>query len=73
MHDAPGTAAARRPVPLRRRRVDWVLLAFFAVNLCFITYFVDIEQLTVASAAHFHYPPRSTPSSAATNGSACPR
>ena len=36
--------------------MDWVLLAFFAVNLCFITYFVDIEQLTVASAAHFHYP-----------------
>jgi hypothetical protein len=52
----PGSAAGRRPVPLACRRVDWVLLAFFTVNLCFITYFVDIEQLTVANAAHFHYP-----------------
>jgi emopamil binding protein len=31
-------------------------MAFYAVNLCFITYFIDIEQLTVANAAHFHYP-----------------
>jgi hypothetical protein len=47
----------RRPVPLSRRRADWILLAFFAVNLGFITYFVDIEQLTVANAHHFQYPP----------------
>lgn len=52
-----GTApAARRAVPLRRRRMDWILLAFFAVNLFFITYFVDIEQLTVANPHHFSYP-----------------
>jgi hypothetical protein len=32
-----GTATVgRRPVPLRRRRVDWILIAFFAVNLFFI-------------------------------------
>jgi emopamil binding protein len=49
-------SAARRPVPLRRRRVDWILLAFFAVNLFFITYFVDIEQLTIANPYHFSYP-----------------
>jgi hypothetical protein len=36
--------------------VDWVLIAFFAVNLFFITYFIDIEQLTVANPVHFHYP-----------------
>lgn len=48
--------AGRRPVPLRRRRVDWILLSFFAVNLFFITYFVDIEQLTVANPSHFSYP-----------------
>jgi hypothetical protein len=46
----------RRPVPLRRRRADWILLAFFAVNLFFITYFVDIEQLTIANPYHFSYP-----------------
>ena len=52
-----GTApAGRHPVPLRRRRADWVLLAFFAVNLFFITYFVDIEQLTIANPYHFSYP-----------------
>jgi hypothetical protein len=52
----PAGYLPRRTVPLRRRRLDWVLLAFFAVNLCFITYFIDIEQLTVANAYHFHYP-----------------
>jgi len=52
----PGSAPARRPIPLRRRRIDWVLLAFFAVNLFFITYVVDIEQLTIANPAHFSYP-----------------
>lgn len=52
----PAGSLGRRAVPLRQRRFDWVLLAFFTVNLCFITYFVDIEQLTVANASHFHYP-----------------
>ncbi len=51
-----GVNASRRPIPLGRRKVDWILLAFFAVNLFFITYFVDIEQLTIANPAHFQYP-----------------
>ena len=46
----------RRPIPLGRRRLDWILLAFFALNLFFITYIVDIEQLTIANPAHFRYP-----------------
>jgi hypothetical protein len=49
-------ATSSEIIPLRRRKVDWILLAFFAVNLFFITYFVDIEQLTVANPAHFSYP-----------------
>lgn len=49
-------ASPRSPVPFSKRRGDWVLVAFFAVNLFFITYFVDIEQLTVSNAFHFHYP-----------------
>jgi hypothetical protein len=49
-------SVARRPVPLRRRRADWILLAFFAVNLLLITYIVDIEQLTIANPYHFSYP-----------------
>ncbi len=50
------SAPQRRVVPLRSRKVDWILLAFFAVNLFFITYFVDIEQLTIANPFHFTYP-----------------
>jgi hypothetical protein len=46
----------RQVIPLRSRKVDWILLAFFAVNLFFITYFVDVEQLTVANPLHFSYP-----------------
>jgi len=38
--------------PLRNRRIDLLFIAFFALNLGFITYFFDIEQLTVANAAH---------------------
>jgi hypothetical protein len=56
VNNAAGAAPVRRTIPLARRRYDWVLLAFFAVNLCFITYFVDIEQLTVGNAFRFHYP-----------------
>jgi hypothetical protein len=37
---------------LRDRRVDLVFIAFFVVNLGFITYFFDIEQLTVVNATH---------------------
>jgi emopamil binding protein len=48
--------AMRRSVPLSQRRLDWILLAFFALNLFFITYIVDIEQLTIANPFHFQYP-----------------
>jgi energy-coupling factor transporter transmembrane protein EcfT len=47
--ESRGASAARRPIRLRRRRADWILLAFFAVNLIFIAYLVDIEQLTIAA------------------------
>jgi len=57
VNDPARIAQLRRPVPLGRRRADWILLAFFAVNLGFITYFIDIEQLTIANVHHFQYPP----------------
>lgn len=38
------------------RKLDWALVAFFVVNLGFITYCVDIEQLTIADPQHFTYP-----------------
>ncbi|HEX2346937.1 MAG TPA: emopamil-binding family protein [Ktedonobacterales bacterium] len=46
----------RRPIPLTQRPWDSAFLAFFLVNLCFITYIVDLEQLVIANPAHFTYP-----------------
>jgi hypothetical protein len=43
-------------IPLKRRPVDIAILVFFFVNLLFISYVVDIEQLTIPDAAHFTYP-----------------
>ena len=42
----------RTPIPLRARRIDLVFLAFFFVNLFFITYLFDIEQITVSNATN---------------------
>jgi EXPERA (EXPanded EBP superfamily) len=46
----------RERVPLRQRRLDLVLMAFFLVNLGLITYVVDLEQLVIADPRHFDYP-----------------
>jgi hypothetical protein len=46
----------RQPLPLSQRRGDILILAFFLVNLLFITYFVDLEQLVIADPTHFTYP-----------------
>jgi len=43
-------------IPLGERRLDLAFIVFFAINLGFITYIVDIEQLTVADPSHFSYP-----------------
>jgi hypothetical protein len=48
---------SRRPVPLARRPVDVVFTAFFAVNLGFVTYLFDLEQLVVPDPARVGYPP----------------
>jgi hypothetical protein len=47
----------RRPIPLRRRRLDIALVAFFVLNLVLITYLVDIEQLVIDDPRDFDYPP----------------
>jgi hypothetical protein len=38
-------------VPLRHRRYDLILVAFFVVNAAVITYVIDLEQLVVADPA----------------------
>lgn len=45
-------------MPLSQRKLDWLFLGFFVINLFFITYIVDLEQLVIADPApgHFAYP-----------------
>lgn len=46
----------RKVIPLSKRPGDIVVLVFFLVNVLFITYFVDLEQLVIPNVAHFTYP-----------------
>jgi EXPERA (EXPanded EBP superfamily) len=43
-------------IPLRERKVDLVFLLFLVINLGFVTYIVDLEQLVIADPSHFTYP-----------------
>jgi hypothetical protein len=43
-------------IPLAERRYDLAFIIFFAINLGFITYIVDIEQLVIADPTRFTYP-----------------
>lgn len=45
-----------RALPLRARPFDLVIVAFFIINLLFITYVVDFEQLIIADPYYFMYP-----------------
>lgn len=47
---------AHRVVPLRDRRIDVLFLVFFMINVGFITYVVDLEQLVIADPSRFDYP-----------------
>jgi hypothetical protein len=53
---ASGKPASGQSLPLRQRRWDIVFIAFFLLNLCFVTYVVDIEQVIIADPSHFQYP-----------------
>jgi hypothetical protein len=43
-------------LPLLRRPVDIALIIFFIINLFFVTYIVDLEQLVITDPAYFQYP-----------------
>lgn len=43
-------------IPFSQRRIDIILVIFFLVNLLFVSYLVDTEQLVIANPAHFTYP-----------------
>lgn len=54
---SPSTdTASAATIPFSRRPLDVMLVAFFLVNLCFITYIVDLEQIVIADPFHFQYP-----------------
>jgi len=46
----------RQVIPLKKRPIDIVLLIFFFINISFITYIVDVEQLVIADPNNFQYP-----------------
>lgn len=46
----------RTPVPLSARKLDWIIIGFFLINLTFITYVVDLEQLVIDDPGNFEYP-----------------
>jgi emopamil binding protein len=46
----------RRIVPLAQRRLDVLFIVFFLVNVGFITYIVDLEQIVISDPEHFTYP-----------------
>ena len=50
---ASSKPASGLTIPFRSRPLDMILVIFFLVNICFITYIVDIEQLTIPSYAQF--------------------
>ena len=43
-------------IPFSQRRIDIILVIFFLVNLLFVSYLVDTEQLVIANPANFTYP-----------------
>jgi hypothetical protein len=43
-------------LPLSKRPIDIAFIVFFVINLFFITYIVDLEQLVIADPEHFDYP-----------------
>jgi hypothetical protein len=46
----------REPIPLSRRRLDWLFIGFWILNLGLITYIVDLEQIVIDDPANFEYP-----------------
>ena len=49
-------AAAREVIPFRERKQDIALWIFFLVNVIFVTYQADIEQLVIRDPDNFTYP-----------------
>ncbi len=46
----------RESVPLSDRRLDWIFIGFWILNLGLITYIVDLEQIVIDDPNQFEYP-----------------
>ena len=46
----------RKLIPLKERPLDIAILGFFYLNIVFITYLVDLEQLIISDTGSFTYP-----------------
>jgi len=46
----------RTSIPLSQRRIDFLFIGFFILNLAIITYVVDLEQLVIVDPEDFEYP-----------------
>jgi hypothetical protein len=51
---------ARQVIPLSERKLDYVYIVFFILNITIITYIVDLEQLVIPqpypTPGNFEYP-----------------
>ena len=54
--EASPIAVEREVIPFRERKGDIVLWMFFLVNVIFVTYQADIEQLVIRDPDNFTYP-----------------
>ncbi len=45
-----------QPIPFRRRPLDIIIVLFFLINVLFVTYIVDAEQLIIPDPSTFTYP-----------------
>lgn len=43
-------------IPFSKRKIDWALVGFFFVNLLFVTYMIDFEQIVIRDPNNFQYP-----------------
>ena len=43
-------------IPLAERKIDYLFIGFWFLNLSFITYIVDLEQIVISDPANFDYP-----------------
>ena len=46
----------RASIPLAERKIDWLFLGFWILNLTTITYIVDLEQIVIDDPTKFEYP-----------------